>query len=78
MYCNSRAAYDDPVPMWLLRFVRLTHNHIVMDEEQEAIDHKEQLACEALIADEAAVELAESMLTENSINRSTNGTGRSR
>jgi hypothetical protein len=59
MYLNSRAAYDDPVPMWLLKFVRLTHSSVVMEEEQEALDHKEQMACEAVLEDEAAVGLTE-------------------
>ncbi len=58
MYLNSRAAYDDPVPMWLLRFVRLTHNNIVMEEEQEALDNLEAMACQALADDEAEVRVA--------------------
>jgi hypothetical protein len=42
MYLNSNAAYDTPVPYWMLRFTMLIHNSVVSYEEDEAINEQKQ------------------------------------
>jgi ferric iron reductase protein FhuF len=57
MYLNSQAAYDEPVPSWLLRVTMLRTNRVLAQEEKEAIEEKDKRLREFIEDDEEQVEV---------------------